>query len=240
MQTSLSSQILGTPLQLPLWSHLSYSVHLSPSSHGASTASLVCLQSPVSASQLSIVHELLSSHLLGSPQQNPPSWHSSSSVHLSPSSQGSPFAVALSTHIPSTHSVQWHSLVVCVQSDVDSHSQHGPDPLIVELVGVWLAKSVSPVSVLRYSPVSSPFGWRALILSTAVPKPHGSLAASDDFCTPRSTSCVYAPPSTDDPSGATHTALSAASSEYAAANVDTVLLSASSSFLRCVRTHPRK
>ncbi len=88
LQPPMSLGLLGSmavPLQVPLV-HLSPLVQASPSSQ-ASVLGL-CLQ-PSNLSQLSVVHELLSSHLLGKPPHTSEA-QVSLSVQALPSSQGMP------------------------------------------------------------------------------------------------------------------------------------------------------
>src|SRR5690242_14231348 len=88
VQTLLSSQFLGVPVQTPDL-QTSPVVHLLPSSHVPPSLPATCLHSPEEESHESVVQTLLSSQFLGVPVQTP-DLQTSPVVHLLPSSHVPP------------------------------------------------------------------------------------------------------------------------------------------------------
>ncbi len=93
-----SLQTLAVPVHLPLW-QASLRVQLSPSSQMLPLARGVKTQLPLVASQVSVVHALLSLQVAGEPAQTP-AVHLSLAVHDLPSSQVVPSVTLVNTQLP--------------------------------------------------------------------------------------------------------------------------------------------
>jgi ABC-type glucose/galactose transport system permease subunit len=108
VQKLLSLQSRGVPAtHTPAW-HVSAPLQRLPSLHEVPFASVVCWH-PVTGSQVSVVHGLLSLQLSGVPAVQVPAWHVSTPLHVFPSLHEVPFASAVlwqpvsGSHVSAVH-----------------------------------------------------------------------------------------------------------------------------------------
>jgi hypothetical protein len=92
-----SSQLSAVPaVHVPLW-QVSAPLHTVPSAHEVPLARLACRQ-PVTGSQLSVVHALLSLQLSAVPAVHAPLWQLSAPLHTVASAQEVPFTTGVCVH----------------------------------------------------------------------------------------------------------------------------------------------